>query len=184
MYAIFLHGKHSTFCNVQYILFMFSSIFATECNLFYRRYELADFTFLNNSKLAIFNFFLQLARCKGATKYDIARVLGNINEATAPGYTRAKFRYVNITIAIAFSKAETRKVKATAIIEVELDSLIHIGFCIDRCTKTYTAERYTANSAGFNCHRKAIANTFFIGNRRNEFRNTNTKVNDSFIAKG
>ena len=164
------------------MLFMFPGIVAAEGNVADFGDEFLDFPFLRDVQFAIFDFFAEFPCREGAAEDDVLRILGDVDEAAAASDTRTEFGYVDVAVFVTFSQAQAGQVQTAAIVEVELGSLVHISFGIDRSTEADAAEGNAADSPGFDSHGQAVADAFFVSNRRNEFRNTDTQVDDGFIA--
>ena len=72
--AVFSHFKYGPFCDIVNVLSVFTGILPAEGNVVYDRYEFANRPFLNNSKLTVFYFFLQLTGRKSTAENNILRI--------------------------------------------------------------------------------------------------------------
>ena len=180
--TVFFHFEYGTFCDVEDMLFMFTGIVAAEGDVTDFGNEFLDFPFLQDVQFTVFDFFAEFPCRKGPAEDDVLRILGDVDEAAAAGNARTEFGYVDIAFFIAFGQAQAGQVQAAAIVEVELCSLVHVGFGIDRSPEADAAERYAADGPGFDSHGQAVADAFFVGYGRDEFRNTDAQVDDGFTA--
>ena len=53
-------------------------------------------------------------------KYDLLRVLADVDEAAGAGQPRAELRHVEVTLLVGLRQPEEGRVEAAAVIEVEL----------------------------------------------------------------
>ena len=84
------------------------------------------------------------------------RVLRDVDKASSACQLSAKLADVDIACTVNLRHAETRKIKAAAVIEIKLLVLMKNSLWIEGCTKIQSALRHAANYPGL-CRERQVS---------------------------
>ena len=139
--------EYATFRDIENRLAALHGVVAGEGPMLDLADELRLVAVFDDTQATVLDRQLKPACRERADEHHFLGVLADVDKAAGAGEPRTEFADVQIALLVRLGEAEEGRIKAAAIIEVELIRLIDDGLRIDRGSEIESASRNAADDA-------------------------------------